>query len=254
MEHYRFAKERRIQEILKWQYSDKAREGDTNALLVKLLEFYTDSQFAAPNFRQLALLARSPEPLFVYKFEQTGGPDLYGNTLNITGSAHGSEFLYLFGPTLMLKLGGRRFTQDEDRFSKRIKRYWADFIRQGSPNAPGSFGYGLSWKRATPEDYNCMVLRSEQQQQGQSMSCELGQEEAGLWNDLLPRLQQMTAADTQSGSDTRTTDSRLGQDSSQPFRSAMYTLIGFVAVLLVMLVICLVLLKKHSKGRDRDFF
>lgn len=60
-----------------------------------------------------------------------------------------------------------------------------------------------------------MVLRSEQQQQGQSMSCELGQEEAGLWNDLLPRLQQMTAADTQSGSDTRTTDSRLGQGEKQ---------------------------------------
>jgi carboxylesterase type B len=47
------------------------------------------------------------------------------------GSAHGTEFLYLFGPTLMLKLGGRRFTMDEDRFSKRVRRHWADFIRQG---------------------------------------------------------------------------------------------------------------------------
>jgi hypothetical protein len=48
-------------------------------------QFYTDSQFAAPHFRQLALLVRSPEPLYVYKFEQNGGPDLYGNTLNISG-------------------------------------------------------------------------------------------------------------------------------------------------------------------------
>jgi hypothetical protein len=38
MEHYGFAKEKQIREILKWQYSDKAREGDTSALLVKLLE------------------------------------------------------------------------------------------------------------------------------------------------------------------------------------------------------------------------
>jgi carboxylesterase type B len=47
------------------------------------------------------------------------------------GSAHGTEFLYLFGPTLIMKLAGRRFTMDEDRFSKRIKRHWVDFIRLG---------------------------------------------------------------------------------------------------------------------------
>jgi hypothetical protein len=34
----------------------------------------------------------------------------------------------------------------------------------------------------------------------------------------------------------------------------MYTLIGFVVVLLVMLVVCLVILKKQAKERDRDLF
>jgi hypothetical protein len=38
MEHYRFAKEKHIREILKWQYAERAREGQANALLVKLLE------------------------------------------------------------------------------------------------------------------------------------------------------------------------------------------------------------------------
>jgi hypothetical protein len=38
MEHYRFAKEKHTREILKWQYLDKATEGDANGLLVKLLE------------------------------------------------------------------------------------------------------------------------------------------------------------------------------------------------------------------------
>lgn len=257
MEHYGFDKEREILEILKWQYPAKAREGDANSLLGKLLDFYTDSQFAAPHIRQLALLSRSPGQLFVYKFEETGAPDLYGNTLNISGSAHGTEFLYLFGPTLMRKVGARRFTQAEDRFSKRIRRHWADFIRQGNPNAPGSFGYGLSWQRATPEDYNCVVLRSDlqqQQQQGESQRCEMGDGVTSLWNELLPRLKQLSAAEAQGDTNGRSTDSRLGQDSSQPFRSAMYTLIGFVTILLVMLVVCLVLLKRHAKERDRDLF
>jgi preprotein translocase subunit SecG len=34
----------------------------------------------------------------------------------------------------------------------------------------------------------------------------------------------------------------------------MYTLIGFVTILLVMLVVCLVLLKRHAKERDRELF
>jgi hypothetical protein len=67
--------------------------------LILSLQFYTDSQFAAPHFRQLSLLSRSPDPLFVYKFEQTGGPDLYGNTLNISGiltsTLFTAKFIYL---------------------------------------------------------------------------------------------------------------------------------------------------------------
>ncbi|XP_069687014.1 carboxylesterase 5A [Periplaneta americana] len=248
MEHYGFGKTEQIREILKWRYPEKAGENSASALLLKLLEFYSDSQFVAPHVRQLELLSHSTEPLFVYKFQQSG-PDLYGNTLNISGSAHGSEFLYLFGPTLMMKLSNRRFTPDEERFSKRMKRHWADFIKQGNPNGAG---FGLAWQRAKPDNYNCWVLMSELQQQGQPPRCDVGQNAADMWNDLLPRLQQLV--DTKSPPEISTTDSRLGSDSSQPFRSAMYTLIGFVAVLLVMLVVCLVLLKRHAKERDRDLF
>jgi hypothetical protein len=87
-----------------------------------------------------------------------------------------------------------------------------------NPNAPGSFGYGLSWKRATPEDYNCMVLRSDQQQ-GQTQRCEMGEGVASLWNELLPRLNQLNAADTQGDTNSRSTDSRLGQGKQLTFHA-----------------------------------
>ncbi|PSN45876.1 hypothetical protein C0J52_11030 [Blattella germanica] len=122
-----------------------------------------------------------------------------------------------------------------------------------NPNPPGSFGFGLSWRRATPEDFSCMLLRSEQQSSPQQ-KCILEENKAGLWNELLPRLQQLASTQTSQHTDSTTPDTRFGQDSSQPFRSAMYTLIGFVAVLLVMLVICLVLLKRNAKERERDLF
>ena len=38
MEQYGFHRDRNIREILKWQYVDKAREGDTSALLGQLLQ------------------------------------------------------------------------------------------------------------------------------------------------------------------------------------------------------------------------
>jgi hypothetical protein len=38
MEHYGFDKQKEILEILKWQYPGKAREGDANSLLGKLLD------------------------------------------------------------------------------------------------------------------------------------------------------------------------------------------------------------------------
>jgi hypothetical protein len=38
MEHYGFDKEKEILEILKWQYPEKAREGDAISLLGKLLD------------------------------------------------------------------------------------------------------------------------------------------------------------------------------------------------------------------------
>lgn len=42
--------------------------------------------------------------------------------------------------------------------------------------------------------------------------------------------------------------------SDQPYRSAMYTLIGFVIVLLILLIVCVILLKRRAKERERDLF
>jgi hypothetical protein len=57
-----------------------------------------------------------------------------------------------------------------------------------------------------------MVLRSDQQlQQGQIQKCEMQEEVASLWNELLPRLKQLSAVDIKGDAGIRNTDSRLGQ-------------------------------------------
>ncbi|CAG2057742.1 unnamed protein product, partial [Timema podura] len=55
------------------------------------------------------------------------------SSINIAGAAHGSELIYLFGSPLLMSVNGRRFTPNEERFSKIMKKYWIDFVRKGSP-------------------------------------------------------------------------------------------------------------------------
>ncbi|XP_068085152.1 acylcarnitine hydrolase [Anabrus simplex] len=258
MERYGFNKEKRneIREIIKWQYLERAREGDTGALLTQILELYSDAQFRAPHARQLQLLLRSPEPLYVYRFEQTGGPDIYGSTINISGAAHGSEFLYLLGPTMMMQTVGRRLTAPEDRLGKTMKRMWRDFILQGNPS-PSSYGYGLGWKHYTGDENEWYILSDTIPRQGYSQP-KSTTAASSFWNDLLPRIEALEKEEDSSKTE-ESSPSPVGPpmeqpDSSQPFRSAMYTLIGFVAILLILLIVCLVLLKKRTKERERDLF
>jgi hypothetical protein len=57
-----------------------------------------------------------------------------------------------------------------------------------------------------------VVLRSDQQlSPGQIQKCELDQGMASLWNELLPRLRQLSDADIKGDISIRNTDSRLGQ-------------------------------------------
>jgi hypothetical protein len=66
-----------------------------------------------------------------------------------------------------------------------------------------------------------MVLRSDQQQQqqGQTQRCEMGEGVASLWNELLPRLKQLNVADAKGDTNSRTTDSRLGQGKQLTFHA-----------------------------------
>jgi hypothetical protein len=63
-----------------------------------------------------------------------------------------------------------------------------------------------------------MVLRSDEQQ-GQTQRCEMGEGVVSLWNELLPRLKQLNAANAQGDTNSRTTDSRLGQGKQPTFHA-----------------------------------
>ncbi|XP_049803025.1 carboxylesterase 4A-like [Schistocerca nitens] len=227
-----------VREALLWRYAPSG--------LAAMLQVVSDSQFVAPHAHQLELLVNSPQPVYSYYYDQPG-PDLYGSSLNITGAAHGSELLHLLGPSLMQQLSGRRPSGTEERFGRMIRQMWAEFSRTGNPLQETSYSYTFPWRRATPDDIYSRVLTA-----GNTVGTTRNlAKTAAFWNKLLPKLGSMG----QSPPSAYDSGPRSGlTDQSQPFRSAVYTLIGIVTVLLVVLVVCLVLLKHRSKERQSDLF
>ncbi|XP_054266142.1 carboxylesterase 4A [Macrosteles quadrilineatus] len=242
-----------ILSILRWQYIDPVRPGDTAGLIAMLTDFYTDAQFKAPHLQQLRLLAKTDIPVYAYQFEQ-GGIDLYGKNFNISGAGHGAEMVFIFGPTLIQSALGRRFNSVEERLSIAIKRIWAEFIRQGSLGS-NPYGYGVSWRKYSAEEDNYIILKAVTSLQPIDRSQQevdvMSRYRISLWNELLPKIRNITITPVPS---VKNGVKGMQLTTDQPYRSAMYTLIGFVIVLLILLIVCVILLKRRAKERERDLF
>ncbi|XP_046382309.1 acetylcholinesterase-like [Ischnura elegans] len=198
-----------VQEALRFEYVDRSPDGDTEALLSQLIEFYTDSQFRAPHERQLRFLSRmSTRPVFAYVLEGTShgggfgsggvpGSAPKGTAVNVTGAGHGSDLVLLFGSLAMLRASGRRFSASEERLSDAIQRLWLEFMRQGNPTL-NAYGYDPVWRPyggdgGSSPSRAFMALERQQMRapstSGHSSGTghDLGRRIA-LWNGFLPRL------------------------------------------------------------------
>ncbi|XP_073990072.1 carboxylesterase 4A isoform X2 [Rhodnius prolixus] len=256
---YNFTNSHNIKElkaILNWYYIDSIKEGDVMALITKLIDIYSDTQFRAPHMRQLLYLSditNNPRnTVYAYEFDQEDN-HLYRN-LNISGSGHGEELLMLFSPSLIKSIGRLRLTSSEERLSNMMKRYWLEFIRKGNI---GANGYGVSWKRYSSAENNYIIFGSGDNLQSVMRNPLISRTEdamfkqsVSLWNNLLNNLNNVKRDQEVMKHDSK----RMKLTSDVPYRSAMYTLIAFVIVLLVLLVVCVVLLKRHATERERDMF
>ena len=53
------------------------------------------------------------------------------------GAGHGSELLYLFGPTAFRLLVGNAFGRSQQRLAIKLRGYWTSFVKDGSVSAVG---------------------------------------------------------------------------------------------------------------------
>ncbi|XP_015196304.1 acetylcholinesterase [Lepisosteus oculatus] len=103
------------------------------------------------------------------------------------GVIHGYEIEFVFGLPLESRLN---YTAEEEKLSRRIMRYWANFARTGNPNinADGSVDPRSRWPVFTAREQSYVSLNMEPLKVHQGLRTQL----CAFWNRFLPRLLNIT--------------------------------------------------------------
>ncbi|XP_076145238.1 acetylcholinesterase [Alosa pseudoharengus] len=102
------------------------------------------------------------------------------------GVIHGYEIEFVFGLPLEKRLN---YTLEEDKLSRRMMRYWANFARTGNPNLnpDGSFDR-RRWPQFTNTDQKHVGLNTQPMKIYKGLRTQM----CALWNRFLPRLLNIT--------------------------------------------------------------
>ncbi|KAG9274266.1 acetylcholinesterase [Astyanax mexicanus] len=103
------------------------------------------------------------------------------------GVIHGYEIEFVFGLPLEKKLG---YTVEEEKLSKRMMKYWANFARTGNPNinTDGSIDARKRWPLFTANEQKHVSLNTEPIKIIKGLKTQF----CALWNRFLPRLLNIT--------------------------------------------------------------
>ncbi|XP_050630887.1 cocaine esterase isoform X1 [Macaca thibetana thibetana] len=107
--------------------------GEPQNLQAQLQEMMADSMFVIPAL-QVAHFQRSRAPVYFYEFQHQ--PSWVKNIRPPHVKAdHGDEIPFVFGNFFWGNYV--KFTEEEERLSRKTMKYWANFARNGNPNGEG---------------------------------------------------------------------------------------------------------------------
>ncbi|GJQ84466.1 hypothetical protein Trydic_g21024 [Trypoxylus dichotomus] len=226
-----------IVELFKWRYVTPSRN-NVNTLLNLLYRLEFDAKVETPHLYFLNLIESTYiEPIYVYDLE------FFDLLLNVTDLTITADILLLFGSLLPNRIGGRHFSPKEVTPSRQFKEYIKNFITYGNP----AIQRIESWRRYVPDGLNDRYVEYLNESRYKTDEEIISRNRRySFWTQLLPKLSQIS----NDRGNIYATELSV-PNSSAGFKHAMYTLIGLVVALLILLAICIYLLKKSYKERDR---
>lgn len=85
--------------------------------------------------------------LYVYTFHHSKSIDIRGAVNYFGGASHTADLLFLMGPSLFQQISRRKLSGDETRLCKKLRNYFTNFIKFGTPTPGRVFD---AWRPYTP--------------------------------------------------------------------------------------------------------
>ncbi|XP_044742128.1 acetylcholinesterase 4 [Chrysoperla carnea] len=215
--------------------------------------------YDAPIIEQIKLIQKTTQPIYFYIFTYSDAYDLNVYHFNFTGSIHGNDLPYLFGPTLFQQITRRRPKIIEKYLMKQMKALWSNFIKIGHPTVQV---FNTSQWRPFNDNSYIQIIGASSLSQNQfepndktNFNVDLYLHDITFWNDYLIKFirdsyQLCKLSSSYFIQNNFTIDAfKNNNHHTQIYRHATYTLTGLVIALLILLFICIVLIKQRSKER-----
>ncbi|KAK4020400.1 hypothetical protein OUZ56_002382 [Daphnia magna] len=227
-----------VYRTIRYHYFDKVADKDKAGMLQQLLQFYSEAYYKAPHDHFVTGLVRNNVPTYIYRYAHATS-DPFNNVLNTTGAPHGSELLYLFGPTVYRQEIGVGFSRQDEAVSDLMKRAWLEFASLGDPT-PSQFGF--KWEPSTKDELKNYEIRE------QLARVPYPRHKVEFWNEFLPSLERAARGEEDVANPTNRPpfDSRFRGDPTQPYQSIMWVLIAAISVLLVAFILSLASMRRKT--------
>ncbi|XP_037080714.1 cholinesterase 1-like [Pollicipes pollicipes] len=235
-QHQLTARRSLLEGVLSYRYIDSVPPGSQQLMLASFVKIFSDAYFVAPLYGFLELYARSGAPIYAYAFTERG-PDIFGNVVALEGASHGSELLYLLGPSLFRTLVGGTYGPAQQRLGQKLTAYWKGFITEGDP-VRGRFGE--RWERFTldrPVFHNLV---------GSVAEIGYRRGDAGYWNTFLQFIEGAGA--TADPSLATTAQTLVG--GQPPYEAIMWVLVVIMAVIILGLLVAFILTRRRRRSKS----
>lgn len=106
---------------------------DTDSITGIMINETKEEIFNVSNINQKMRISKRKtnehQLIYVYSFQHSNSIDMRGKVNYFGGASHSSDLPILMGPSLFQQISRRRMTSQEDKFSKRVRQMFCDFIK-----------------------------------------------------------------------------------------------------------------------------
>ena len=152
----------------------------------EIIDLFSDAYFISPNSEMMTMMGLNGAEMFYY-INDFSALDIFGNDLvNRSSAAHGTDMLYLLGPTMYKNFFSTDFQSfAETKFAKNFKSIVGEFAYYGAPISLSNIG---AWKLYDKEIRNYFNIY------GSYASSEYKRNEPEeFWSNYLPSMSAQIA-------------------------------------------------------------